>query len=74
MSATRAGGTAALAGLGARIILPRVLIGGATATAVPAAVVAAKHKYYHGAEHKPKPQPATATRRGGAGGTSAIVT
>ena len=57
MSATRAGGTAALAGLGARIILPRVLIGGATATAVPAAVVAAKHKYDHGAEHKPNPQP-----------------
>jgi uncharacterized membrane protein (Fun14 family) len=61
MSATRAGGTAALAGLGARIILPRVVIGGATATAVPAAVVAAKHKYDHGgAEQKPSSNTAAA--------------
>ena len=63
MSATRAGGTAALAGLGARIILPRVVIGGATATAVPAAVVAAKHKYdngHGGAEQKPSSNTAAA--------------
>ena len=63
MSATRAGGTAALAGLGARIILPRVVIGGATATAVPAAVVAAKHKYDHGGADK-KPSSNTAAAQG----------
>ena len=43
-SATYAGGGAAVASVGARLVLPRILVGGATATGVPAAVIAAKHQ------------------------------
>jgi len=50
LNATKAGGTAAVASLGARVILPRVAVGGVTATGLPAAVIAAKSRLEEGAE------------------------
>lgn len=54
LSAGKASGAAAVAGLGARIALPRVALGGATATGLPAAVIAAK-RTLSGEEEAPHP-------------------
>jgi len=44
LPATRAGGTAAVASIGARFALPHIASFGAIATGLPAAVIAAKHQ------------------------------
>jgi len=41
----KAAGLAAVSGLGARLILPRVALGGASATGLPALFVAAKKRF-----------------------------
>jgi len=57
LDAGKAGGTAAVASLAGRLVLPRVALGGATATSVPAAFVAAKNRL-DGDEQSPAVAPA----------------
>jgi hypothetical protein len=44
LNAGKAGGAATVASLGARFALPRIALGGATATGVPAGIVVAKRR------------------------------